>query len=41
MTRGGFFKNELRYDLTQGVAKSDLGCNSFFKHICVVTWQGS
>jgi len=25
---GGFFKNELRYDLTHGVAKSDLGRNS-------------
>jgi hypothetical protein len=26
--RGGFFKNELRYDYTHGVAKSDLGRNS-------------
>jgi hypothetical protein len=44
MFRGGFFfLNELRYDLTHGVAKSDLGRNSksVFKQIYVVTWEGS
>ncbi len=43
LIRGGFFKNELRYDLTHGVAKSDLGRNSksVFKQIYVVTWEGS
>ncbi len=28
ITWGGFFLNELRYDLTHGVAKSDLGHNA-------------